>query len=84
MDGLTFTVAGAVPLLGDTASHDAPAADVNDSVPVPPFVTFSVAAAGFDPPATAENDTADGEVTRSGPEPLLSDDDTTIESAPSG
>ena len=81
IDTLTCAVAGAVPLAGEIASQGALVADVNDSVPVPPFVTLSAAGLGFVPPATAENDRVVGVVARMGPE--LAPADKYIDSAPS-
>ena len=82
IDTLTCSVAGALPLAGETASHDALVAEVNDSDPVPPLATLNAAGVGFVPPATAENDRVDGVVTRMRSE--LAPADKVIDSAPSG
>ena len=56
IDGVTVTVAGAVPLDGLTESHDADSASVKLRVPPPVLVTSKVCAAGFAPPSVAVKD----------------------------
>jgi hypothetical protein len=56
MFGWIDSVAGALPLVGVTFSHEALDAAVKDSVPTPWLVTLTDCALGLLPPAVAEKD----------------------------
>ena len=55
MLAVTVSDCGAVPLAGDTESHGASSDALKASDPPPSLATLSVLAAGWAPPATAEN-----------------------------
>ena len=60
------SAAGALPLAGETASQVWSSDAVKLSEPPPLFVTFTVCAAGFAPPAVAVNDRLAGETASTG------------------
>jgi hypothetical protein len=66
IDGVTVSVAGAVALAGVTVSHAASSDAVTSKVPLPPFVTDTVFAAGLAPPCVALNARVVGETASAG------------------